>query len=306
VLLLLLLAFLVAGFSLLSAPASDWVRRIPESFEKVEAKLRSMADRANKISKAAETVEKLTETEGQTELPQVELKRPGVLNSLWSSAKGMVVLAVEVFVLLYFFLAAGEVFTLKLIQILPRLQDKKRAVEIARETEKGISRYLGAMTLVNLFEGTAIGLGLWLIGMPNPLLWGVMAFFANYIPYIGAIVAATIVTAAALISFDSVGYALLAPAIYLGVNFMDNFISPYVMGRRLVLNPVIVFLAVMFWGWLWGIIGVLLAVPITVMFKILCDHIPALAPYGEFLTAPRKPKPECETAKEPTFAQDKS
>ena len=184
---------------------------------------------------------------------------------------------------------------LKLIQILPRLQDKKKAVEIARETEKGVSRYLGAMTLINLYEGTAIGIGLALIGMPNPLLWGVLAFFANYIPYIGALTAGTIVFIVAIVSFDSMTHALLAPVIYFGVNFTDNFLGPFIMGRRLVLNPLVVFLAVMFWGWIWGIPGVLLAVPITMTIKIICDHSPSWAPFSEFLTAPGRtsdPEPE--------------
>jgi predicted PurR-regulated permease PerM len=123
-------------------------------------------------------------------------------------------------------------------------------------------------------------------------LWGVLAFFANYIPYLGAAVAGSIVTVVALVSFDSVSQAMLAPAIYFGVNFADNFIAPYVMGRRLVLNPVVVFLAVMFWGWIWGIPGVLLAVPITVTVKIICDHSRVLAPFAEFLTAARSEKPE--------------
>jgi predicted PurR-regulated permease PerM len=150
------------------------------------------------------------------------------------------------------------------------------------------------MTLVNLFEGTMIGLGLALMGMPNPLLWGVLAFFANYIPYIGAMIAGTIVTVVALVSFDSASHALIAPMIYFGVNFADNFIAPYVMGKRLVLNPLVVFVAVMFWGWIWGIIGVLLAVPITMTLKIICDHSPLLAPYAELLTALRVEKPEGE------------
>jgi predicted PurR-regulated permease PerM len=215
-----------------------------------------------------------------------------LLDSVWNQTKGILILVVEVFVLLYFFLAAGDILTLKLVQVLPRLQDKKKAVEILRETEHGISQYLVSITLVNLFEGTAIGLGLFLLGMPNPLLWGVLAFFANYIPYVGALIAGTVVTIVALVSFDSASRALMAPAIYFGVNFADNFIAPYVMGRRLVLNPLIVFLAVMFWGWIWGIVGVILAVPITMVLKIIGDHNSLLAPYTQLLTAPRADQPE--------------
>jgi len=102
------------------------------------------------------------------------------------------------------------------------------------------------------------------------------------------------VTVVALVSFDSASHAFIAPMIYFGVNFADNFIAPYVMGRRLVLNPLVVFVAVMFWGWIWGIIGVLLAVPITMTLKIICDHSPVMAPYAELLTALRVEKPEGE------------
>src|SRR6185295_20151350 len=114
-----------------------------------------------------------------------------------------------------------------------------------------------SMTLVNLYEGVAIGTGLGFLGMPNPVLWGVLAFSANYVPYLGALFAGGTIPMVALVSFDSVGKALIAPAIYYGVNFSDNFIAPFIMGRRLVLNPVIVFLAIVFWGWIWGIPGVL-------------------------------------------------
>ena len=95
----------------------------------------------------------------------------------------------------------------------------------------------------------------------------------------------------------------MAPTIYFGVNFADNFISPYVMGRRLVLNPVVVFLAVMFWGWIWGIPGVLLAVPVTMAVKIICDHVPALAPFAELLTAARPEKPEAPQGVKSELAQ---
>jgi predicted PurR-regulated permease PerM len=115
-----------------------------------------------------------------------------------------------------------------------------------------------------------------------------LAFLANYIPYLGALVAGSIVTLVALVSFDSVTRALVAPMIYFGVNCADNFVSPYVMGRRLVLNPLVVFIAVMFWGWMWGIIGVLLAVPVTMTLKIICERSPLLAPYAVLLTAPRE------------------
>jgi len=287
IILLALLCFFTIGLVSLAGPASEWIKRAPESLERVEAKVRGMMSSASKITQAAQSVEHLTNGTSD-ETPRVELKKPGLLSSVLSQTKNALVMIAEIFVLIFFFLAAGEIFTLKLIQILPKLREKKRAVEIVRETEKGISQYLLSMTLVNLYEGTAIGIGLGLLGMPNPVLWGVLAFLANYVPYLGALAAGGTVTIVALVSFESVGHALIAPAIYFGVNFTDNFVSPYILGRRLILNPVVVFLAVMFWGWIWGIPGVLLAVPITMIIKIICDHSPVLAPFGEFLTGARE------------------
>jgi predicted PurR-regulated permease PerM len=275
-----------SGIMLLSEPAARWIREAPEHSEQIEAKIKSLLQPAQKLSKAAEKVEELTDGEEEG-VPKVQIQKSGLKEQVWLQTKHVVFITAEVFILLYFFMAAGDLFMLKLIQILPRLKDKKRAVEIARDTAKGVSQYLVGMTIVNVYEGTMIGLGLWLLGMPNPLLWGVLAGIANYIPYIGALTAGTIVTFVALVSFDSTAKALLAPVIYFGVNFTDNFLSPYILGRRLVLNPLVVFLAVMFWGWMWGILGVLLAVPITMTVKVLCDHSPTLAPFGEFLAATR-------------------
>jgi predicted PurR-regulated permease PerM len=277
----------------LSDPTARWIQEVPQQYEKIEGKIRTLTRPAQKISKAAEKVEELTAPSTE-KTPKVELKKSGLLDQVWLQTKSVVYLFAEVFILLFFFLAAGDVFLLKLIQVLPRLKDKKRAVEIARDTAQGVSQYLLGMTMVNLYEGIVIGLGLWWLGLPNPVLWGLLAMLANYIPYIGALVAGSIITFVAIVSFDSLSKALIAPAIYFGVNFSDNFLSPYILGKRLVLNPLIVFLAVMFWGWLWGIVGVLLAVPITVTVKVFCDHIPSLAPFGEFLSSPE----EKETPKE--------
>ena len=286
-----------SGLFLLAEPANRWLENAPAHLQQLEGKLRAVSGPAENLSEAAARVENLAEN-GTDAVPKVELKKPGLLDTVWLQTKDFAYIAVEVFILLYFLLAVGDTFLLKLIQILPRLTNKKKAVEIVHQTRKGVSQYLLVMTCINLYEGTVIGTGLWLLGMPNPLLWGVLAFFANFIPYLGALVAGGTITLVALVTFESVGTALLAPAIYFGVNFMDNFIAPYLFGRRLVLNPLVVFLSVMFWGWLWGIPGVLLAVPITMTLKILCEHIPWLAPFAEFLASARNKSPEPEQASE--------
>ena len=155
-----------------------------------------------------------------------------------------------------FLLASGDFFLRKLIKVLPTLSDKKRALTITNTMQREISRYFLTVTLINAGLGLAVGTALYFIGMPTPYLWGAMAFALNFIPYLGALVGIVLTAAVALVSFDSIGQALLAPAAYLALATLEgNFITPTIMGKRFTLNPVVVFIWLIFWGWLWGVIG---------------------------------------------------
>jgi predicted PurR-regulated permease PerM len=282
---------IVAGIVLVSEPASAWLSKAPETLETATGRLRDAmrGSGADSIQRAADQVEKTVIAAENDNTQKVELKKPGLMNSLLSKTTDFIFLVAETIVLLYFMMAAGDLLMLKGIQAIPKLKDKKRAVEIANEMQHQVSRYLGAISIVNVVEGTLIGIGLALVGMPNPILWGVMAALVNYVPYLGAMFCMACVTIVSLVTFNSLGHAMLPPAIYLFVNMMDNFLAPLVVGKRMVLNPLVIFLAVMFWGWIWGIIGVLLAVPITMAFKIFCDHFKSLAPIGELLAGEPEP-----------------
>jgi predicted PurR-regulated permease PerM len=125
---------------------------------------------------------------------------------------------------------------------------------------------------------------MFLLGMPNPVLWGVMAGSLNFIPYLGAITSATILTLVALLTFEEVGRAVVVPLVFVVLTSLEGLIvTPTVVGRRLSLNPVAIFIWLIFWGWLWGIAGTLLAVPLLAVLKIVCDHVKPLAAVGEFL-----------------------
>jgi predicted PurR-regulated permease PerM len=195
-----------------------------------------------------------------------------------------VVGALETLVLLYFLLAVGDLFLQKLIRVLPQFKDKKMAVSIARETEASISTYLFTVTLVNLALGTVVTLVMLAVGMPNPMLWGALAALAEFIPYLGSTTLLVTLTLAGLVTFPSIGHALLAPGSYLAVNIVQsNFVSPVILGRRLTLNPVAILVGLILWWWIWGVAGAFIAVPLLAMLKIFCDHIESLAPIGEFL-----------------------
>jgi predicted PurR-regulated permease PerM len=138
--------------------------------------------------------------------------------------------------------------------------------------------------MVNIGLGLCVALVMYLLKMPNPLLWGALAAFAEFIPYLGATAMIALLTLAGLVTFEQVGQALLVPGGYLAVNLLQSqLISPLILGRRLTLNPVAIFVGLVFWWWIWGVPGAFIAVPLIATFKIFCDHIEALAPIGEFL-----------------------
>lgn len=267
----------------LSGPAASWIGQAPQALSTAEVRLKKLMQPLERFTRTAEHVDKMTDI-GDTGTPQVELKRESLASTVFGGTQNFLGSALIVSVLLYFLLAAGDMFLTKLIKVLPRLSDKKRAVQIARETEDQISAYLMTVTIVNVVFGVIVGIVVKLQGMPNPVLWGVLAGITNFIPYVGALAMAVILGLAALVHFDSTTQAAMVPLVFLILNFFEgNVISPRLIGQRLALNPVVVFTSVLFWGWIWGIVGSLLAVPIMAAIKIMCDHIEGLSPIGEFL-----------------------
>ena len=277
-----LLGALGLGLYGLTGPAADWIAKAPASVSRMESKLRALRRPMERMSRTADAMEK--SIAGQTAAPTpVEVKQPGlkeaVFGGTWSFLSG----ALVVVVLLYFLLASGDLFLRKLINVLPTFGDKKRAVEMAREMEQHISTYLFTVTLINLGVGVAVGTGVALLGMPNPLLWGALAFVLTYVPYLGAAVGIGVLALASVLTFDDLGHTLAVPAVYAVVSFLEgNFVTPAVLGRRLTLNPVVIFIGLLFWFFVWGIPGALLAVPTIVIFKIFCDHVEGLTSIGEF------------------------
>ena len=212
------------------------------------------------------------------------MKGPSLSSRLVGTTREILTGLVEVLLLLYFLLAVGDMFLQKLIKVLPQFRDKKKAVAIARDTEAAVSTYLYTVTLINVGQGVAAGLGMMLVGMPNAGLWGVLAGLLEFIPYVGSAAMTAMLLMAGLVTFDTTGHALLPAAVYLATNFVQsNLISPMVLGSRLTLNPVAIFIGLVFWLWIWGIPGAFIAVPLLATFKIFCDHIESLAPIGEFL-----------------------
>ena len=157
-------------------------------------------------------------------------------------------------------------------------------MDIAREMERQISAYLLVTTFINAVFGVVVAATLWLMGMPNPVLWGVVAAVSNFIPYLGGLISTAIIGLAALLAFADVWWALLVPTVYFAINTLEGYvITPLIMGRRFTLDPALLFVGLLFWWFVWGAPGALLAVPMMAAFKIFCEHVESLQPIAAFL-----------------------
>ncbi len=290
---LIVLALLgVGGFAAyeLSGPVQSWAARAPETVSTVQEKLRELRKPLERVTRTAEQVESATSGgEGGASGPrEVVVRAPSLISRVFGTTQRFLTALMETVILLYFLLAAGDLFLQKLIKVLPNPRDKAKAVEIARETESSISTYLLTTAVVTVSEGALVAGAMYLLGMPNPLLWGALVAVLEFIPYLGAVMMTAILTLVAITTFDSVGRVLLAPGAFLAINLVQaNFVSPALLGHRLALNPVALLVGLAFWFWVWGIPGAFIAVPLLAAFKIFCDHIESLASIGEFL-APRE------------------
>ena len=281
----LLITTIGTGMYQLATPAQRWAASAPASFRSAQIKLRGIIKPMQQVSKNVEQAADAVGGNAQnSRQPVVVQTGPTLSSRLFGTTQRLIGGMLEVFILLYFLLAGGDLFLQKLIKVLPHFSDKLKAVEIARATEAAVSAYLTTTLLVNIVEGSLVAAVLWLLGMPNVLLWGALVACLEFVPYLGAFTAVVIFTLAGISAFPELGKALLVPGSFLAINIIQaNFATPLLLGHRLTLNPVAIFVGLSFFFWIWGVPGAFLAVPLLATFKIFCDHIESLAAIGEFL-----------------------
>jgi predicted PurR-regulated permease PerM len=285
---LLLIIVLFAGLGGLGAslagPAAGWFEKVPQSLPQVEEKLRVFRGLFEKIQQASKQVEQIASAPGPAEATPVTVKGPGLSDWLFSSTQALVAGLVTTLVLLFFLLIAGDLFLRRLVEILPNFRDKKRAVEISHEVERNISAYLLTITMMNALVGLATGVAMKVCGVPDPVLWGALAFLLNYIPVLGPVCGIVLFFLIGLLTFDSVWQAAVPAGIYFLIHLAEGeAITPMLLAKRFTLNPVLVIGSLIFWHWMWGVAGMLLAVPALAVFKIVCDRVRPLMALGHFL-----------------------
>jgi predicted PurR-regulated permease PerM len=298
-LLLILVLFSVIGAIgyAISVPATGWIAKAPQSLPVLEQKLGFLRRPIDMFQGGMAQMHRLMSVGGvESHQQTVSVSQGSGLGGV-----GMTVLAgtraflgqvFTLIVLLFFLLSDGDSLLRRFVEILPTFGDKKRAVLIAADVAHNISGYLATITMMNALVGILNGLSIWAFGLPDPLLWGVVAFLLNYVPILGAFTGMVVFFFVGLFSFSSVLWALAPPGVYLLIHIMEGeTITPMLLAKRFTLNPLLVIAALMFWDWLWGIPGALLAVPLLAVTKILCDHIDALTPLGHILGAEASKRP---------------
>ncbi len=274
---------------LLSSPLSSWIDQAPQLQQKFASKFASLGEVLKKFSNLTDQIENASTPAQGTPIQEVTVREhsfPGLLVSMTGYPIQFVVTLAATLVIAVFLLASGDLFYQKLVRILPNLTARKQALHIVYDIESEVSTYVLTLSCVNAGLGLVIAITFHALGMPSPYLWGILIFIFNFVPYVGMVAGVAMVGFMAIISFDSVSYAMLMPLSYVGWSLLDSeIVRPQILGRRIEMNAVAVLVFLAFWSWLWGIAGAAIAVPILVTLKIFCNHMECLSGLGEFLSA---------------------
>jgi predicted PurR-regulated permease PerM len=287
VVMLLVATAMGAGLYAVVAPATAWMEKAPAELRQLESKLAWVKEPLEQINEARRQVGQLTGIEGSSDDTSGEGRQPSfsLFDTVLSRTPNLLFGIFVLLILLFFVLASGDSLLNKLVQSTPRLRDKMRVVASAREIQQHVSVYLATISFINLAVGVVVALSMHLLGMPNAVLWGAMVGVLNYIPYLGVAVSMAIVGFVSMLTFDTVGMILLPPAVLLAINIVEGqMITPMVTGRRLALSPMAVFLWIVVLGWLWGIVGALVATPVLATIKLITEKIESLEGVAIFLS----------------------
>ena len=279
------LAGTVALGSQLVQPASEWARQVPRELKQLAPKLRQVSKPVHAANEAAANIARATEAGDGKPVQVIRTEVNAPYRSL--TATPLILTSLLAVVLLtFFFMVYGENLQRNALSLLPSRQQKRVSVEIMQSIETEISRYVLTISLINILVGLALAAALYLLQVPlaEALLWGTMAAVLNFAPYVGPLIGIAIMLLMGFVAFDELWMSLLPAGIYLFLHTLEGqFLTPIVLGRQMRLSPLVLILALMAFGSLWGIIGLLLAVPLLVCVKIVLSRIDGLEGWARLL-----------------------
>ncbi len=270
VLMIGLIASIGAGIGMLAQPAAEWVHQAPTAIRNFVPKLRNVIQPLEAANRATQGLTGTSRVQGSVQPPPLSFTVWDVLATTPKVLAGVL----TVILLVFFFLVYGDLLLRRLVEASPSFGYKRHAVHVVRGIQYEVSRYILTATLINFGLGAVTAGMLWLYHMPDPLLWGTVAMLANFIPYVGAISTTAVLAIVGLLNFNQAGEALLPALTFAGITaFEGNLVTPLIQGHRMRLSPIAILLWLLIWGWLWGIPGALLAVPMLTSAKLVTERV---------------------------------
>lgn len=269
VLWLLVVGAFYAVIVLLSAPVGDWIAKAPEIGANIKEKLHVLDRPLDALEGLRKSLLPDEKQRAAVSFDLMSVLQPAVLYV--TPAIGQIVIF---FGTLFFYLLGRIQLRHVLVVFFDSRDSRLRTLKIMNDLEHNLTSYLSVVAVINFVVGVAAGLVSFFAGLPNPVAWGVLGFILNFVPYIGALLMELILLGVGLVTFPTLTQALVAPLLYLGFTTLEgHFVTPGIMGRRLTLNPLTVFLSLVFWTWIWGPVGAFLAVPILIVLLVVSSHI---------------------------------
>jgi len=268
---LIFLAIAIFAIGSIIVPASDWVAQVPTKIGKVRSALEPIFDLYKNLDRFVGRITNQIEINHVSHARTVTLEQPNSLMGLLAtSAPHLLIQLFFSLLVIFFFLAGWTAMRKRTIVSRGSFEGALTTARVIQQVVDATSTYLGTITLINIGLGALTAGALWLLGMPSPVMWGGIVAVANYIPYLGPIVAALLLFVGGLMTFPDVWGALLPPTIFVGFHLIEaNFFTPMVVGHRLTISPLSILISLSFWAWIWGTTGALLAVPLLIIMKTI-------------------------------------
>ena len=278
IVLICMIGVLAGATARLSTPAEQWLERLPSIQREIEAKLWPVTRSIEQAQQATEKIQDLADGNKKSVRNQeVTVKETSLLNRVFETTWFTIIQALIIFALTFFFLAQDIEKTRTVIRKLP-LRDHRASIEDMFEAvQETITRFLQISAVIYISLGILTTLGMYILGMPNPILWGILAAVLGFMPYVGPLIVFACISVVSLLSFDNWWHMLAPPLFYGALTIVEGyFVTPAVLGRHLTVSPISVFLSMLLWTWVWGMAGALLAVPILVVFMTIARHLTSI------------------------------
>jgi predicted PurR-regulated permease PerM len=282
---MVLLGSFVGLGAALTGPAISWAEKLPGGLPRLEERLTFLSKPIHTVQRFLHQAESLTQG-AEPAIATVAVQGSTLDAKVLAATRAIVSGLFTTVLVLFFLLVSGDLFLRRLVEILPRFKDKRQAVGISQQIEADISAYLVTITIMNVAMGVTTGILAAVCGLGDPLLWGTVAFLLNFVPVLGPTFGVMIFIFVGLLSIETLWFAFVPALLYLILHILEaETITPMLLAKRFTINPVLVILALVFWYWMWGVPGAILATPMLSITKIVCDRIQPLTAIGHFIEA---------------------